>query len=177
MVYNYEIFLVVHYQKNGENRKSSGKYIEFKTISQALSFYEQIPERPPLFYQQLSNDKNSIRDDVMDNLSNFKPNKQKETHDLSIGVSHSDPSINQLIFKDKKKTGGIYVIYGIGALLTLFYFVFCFMTKTGVKGYIPFSIAVGVLVIFLIVRLSTLHSDFKRKPLSGPALEIKVENT
>jgi hypothetical protein len=175
-IYNYEVYVDVNYEINGNNIHSFGKYTEYPKIEQALSFYESLPERPPLYYQQLSDENNSVREAVSNILNSFKYKPVYNNKPLTIMYSKDDPSVNQLLIKDKKKIGGVYVSYGIGLLVTLLYFVFCFLAKTGKDSTIPFYITTGLLLAVLFTRFLTVHESYKRGPLSEPALEIRINN-
>jgi hypothetical protein len=175
-IYTYEVYVDVNYEINGNNIHSFGKYAEFPKIEGALSFYESLPERPPLYYQQLSDEKNSIREAVFTTLNNFKSKQIHSTKPLTIMYSKDDLSVNQLLIKDKKKTGGIYVSYGIGLLMAFLYFVFCYLAKTGKESVIPVYITFGLLFVVLFIRFLTVHETYKRGPLSEPALEMRINN-
>lgn len=174
---SYHSYIDVQYYVKNETFQSFGKYAEHATIHDALSSYEKLPNRPPLFYQQKSTDKTSTRDMAIEFLSNYKIKPPTNDNDVSIKYCPQNPSLNQLVTKDKRPIGGIFVVYGMGILITLFYFLFSFLAKVGNASYPPVVLCAGLLVLFFIVRLFTIDvSSITREKLPAAAFEFRIDD-
>ncbi|HEX2956784.1 MAG TPA: hypothetical protein VHO70_08125 [Chitinispirillaceae bacterium] len=173
----YHVYIGVEYKTGNELIQSFGKFREFKTVEDALSHYESLPNRPALFYQQNSSETNSVREEVIAKLSAYKSEMPTNTHQLSIMCDADNPAINQLTTKDKKTLGGVYGIYGVGVLILFFYFLFGHLAKIGNAVYPPFYWFAGSLALFLVFMVyytSTKKISVDREPLPAPQYEIEI---
>jgi|GEM_PF-2366685 len=170
----YDVYLEVEYNAGNKLINSSGFFKKYKTIQDVLSNYESLPNAPPLFYQQKNADKNTVRDEVIDILSNYKIKQPAGSKPFVIRYSTENPSVNQLTTKQKKSFTGIFFVYGFGVFVTLLYLLFCALAKAGTTTNQPLLICAGLLILFLIFRMTATQVSIDREPLPVPGFEIQV---
>ena len=128
-------------------------------------------------YYQLYSRPHYTRDTILPKLKNYHPNPPDNNSPLLIKFSHDYPEINQLVTIDKRPVNGVYFIYGIGAFILSFYFIFVRLAKIGNSALPPVYITFGILILFLLFNLYqsiTSKKSIDTKPLPKPVMELNI---
>jgi hypothetical protein len=172
--YLYRSFVDVDYSVNGKVIKSFGKLTMHKSIKAAVAEYEQLPNRPPLYYQQGAVDLDCNQSEAVTFLSQHKFKTPLNAQKITIQCSLDNPELNNLMTIDKEPSGGYLIAYGMGLLVLTIYVFFCYIGKCISGATLPLLICSLIFILFAVFVKVTHKGSIDRKTTYVAGFEKQI---
>lgn len=172
--YHYRTFVDVDYAIQGKVIKSFGKLTTHKSVEDAVSEYDKLPNRPPLFYQQGAVEIDCKQSEVLSFLSQYQIKAPFNTEKILIKYSPDKPEINSLATIDKKPFGGILIPYGMGFVVLAIYILFCYLGNCIEGARLPLFVGAIIVLAFAALVKVTYKVSIDRTQTFVPGVEKQV---